>query len=228
MKVSQVIIVSIISIVILFIITKLAGNKQLSQLNAFDYVVGITIGSIAAEMATDLEDPIQPGVAMLVYGIFAVSINFITSKSNKIRQFISGKPLILMSHDKIYRNRLSEARLDINEFLAMARLAGYFDISQIETAVFEHNGNISFLPKTQHRPATPDDMKLPIQKEHQFINIIVDGKIMYEELGHMGKDEQWLKDALRLQGCEKISDIFLGMLDPNGVAYFYPIENKKN
>ena len=134
------------SLAALFLLTKLSGNKQVSQMNLFDYVMGITIGSIAAEMASELESPLRPLWAMVVYGLAAWGIALLTNKSIRVRRFIIGKPLILMDSGVIYRKNLRRARMDLNEFLMYCRVSGYFDLNQIQTAILEHNGTVTFLP----------------------------------------------------------------------------------
>ena len=143
------------SLAALFLLTKLSGNKQVSQMNLFDYVMGITIGSIAAEMASELESPLRPLWAMVVYGLAAWGIALLTNKSIRVRRFITGKPLILMDSGVIYRKNLRRARMDLNEFLMYCRVSGYFDLDQIQTAILEHNGTVTFLPAAMQRPVTP-------------------------------------------------------------------------
>lgn len=137
---------SVASIVALFLLAKLMGNKQISQLSMFDYIVGITIGSIAAEMATDLESPLRSLLAMVVYGLLAFFISVLTSKSLRARRVITGRPILLMSDGKIYRDNLKRARLDLTEFLALCRVSGYFDLSAISVAIMECSGTLSFCP----------------------------------------------------------------------------------
>ena len=144
---------SVVSIVVLFLLTKLMGSKQVSQMTAFDYIVGITIGSVAAELATDLEEPTQPLTALIIYGFAAFGISVLTSKSIRARGAVTGKPLILLEDGVIFRENLKKARLDLNEFLTYTRMSGYFDLSQVQTAVLEHNGVVSFLPKEPYRHA---------------------------------------------------------------------------
>ena len=127
---------SVASIVALFLLAKLMGNKQISQLSMFDYIVGITIGSIAAEMATDLESPLRSLLAMVVYGLLAFFISVLTSKSLRARRVITGRPILLMSDGKIYRDNLKRARLDLTEFLALCRVSGYFDLSAISVCAY--------------------------------------------------------------------------------------------
>ena len=138
---------SVLSLAVMFLLTKLMGNKQVSQMTLFDYIVGITIGSIAAELATELENPERPLLAMLLWGFAAWGISLLGNKSFRARAFLSGKPLVLLDQGVIDRKNLKRARLDLNEFLTYCRIAGYFDLNEIQTAVLEHNGSVSFLPK---------------------------------------------------------------------------------
>ena len=136
---------SFASIIVLFLLTKIMGNKQISQFNMFDYINSITIGSIAAEMATDeVPDFFDPLIAMVVYTVVVVIIAYLTNKSLAMRRFFTGKSLILYDNGTLYRQNFAKSKLDINEFLMECRLAGYFDLSQIQTAIIEENGKISF------------------------------------------------------------------------------------
>ena len=126
---------SLFSIIVLFLLAKLMGNRQVSQMSMFDYVNGITIGSIAAEFATSLEDDYwMPLTAMVVYGVTAALISYITCKSMAARKFINGKPVVLYENGKLYEKNLAAAKLDINEFLTQCRTAGYFDLADLFAA----------------------------------------------------------------------------------------------
>lgn len=127
MDILKIISLSLGSLVILFLLTKLMGNKELSQLTMFDYIVGITIGSIAAEMSTSLEnDFLEPVVAMVVYGLITVLISYITSKSLNMRRFFNGKSKVLLDNGKLYRKNFKASNLDINEFLMECRINRIF------------------------------------------------------------------------------------------------------
>ena len=106
MDIIKVTLTSVLSAVSLFIIAKFMGHKQMSQLDVFDYITSITIGSIAAELATELEKPILPLVAMIVYGVITVILTTITSKLPRMRKFINGTPTIIMNSGKIYRKNM--------------------------------------------------------------------------------------------------------------------------
>ena len=167
-----VIITSLVSLFVLFLLTKLVGNRQLSEFNMFDYIVSITIGSIAAEMATELEHPEKPLLAMAVYALISFVISVITAKSIKLRRILFGHSVVLMKSGQLYKKNFKKTRLDLNEFLMQARLNGYFDLSQVDTAVMEASGKISFMPKAASRPATPEDLKIVPEADKVFYNVI--------------------------------------------------------
>ena len=188
---------SVGSFITIFILANLMGYRQMSQMSMFDYINGITIGSMAAEMATSLEESfIQPLSAMIVYALLTLCLSILTLKSVKLRRFIEGKPLLLVNNGEIYRDNLKKAKIDVTELLVQCRVNGYFDISKIQTAVLEENGRISFLPKALERPATPADMNLVPEQEYMVANVILDGKIMEENLKHTGNDEKWLRNRV--------------------------------
>lgn len=213
-EIFYVICLSIGSIIVLFILTKLMGYRQMSELSMFDYVNGITIGSIAAEMATSLEDNfMQPLTAMIVYALASILLSSLCDKSIRFRRFVDGKPIVLYDNDKLYKKNLKRARIDINEFLAQCRVSGYFDLSKIQTALLESNGKISFLPKSTERPINPADLNLTLPLESLCANLIIDGKVMDKNLKHSGKDLKWLENQIKGQGFDRIEDVILATCD---------------
>lgn len=227
MKILQTVLVSLGSVILLFILTKLMGNRQMSQLSMFDYINGITIGSIAAEMATSLEDDfINPLVAMIVYALVAILISYITSKSIKLRRILTGETLILLNNGKLYEKNFKRAKLDINDFLIQCRNNGYFDIANLQSAILEPNGKISFLPQSSNRPIIPTDLQICPDKETLLTDVIMDGKILNDNLKHTGNDEMWLKKELKSQRISKVEDVFLATCDNNNKLNVY-VKNKK-
>ena len=197
------------------IIAKIMGHKQMAQLDFFDYISGITIGSIAAELATELESPLKPLIAMIVYGIISVSLSVITRKFPKSRKYINGTPTVIMSGGKIYRKNMKKAKLDLSEFMVMCRQEGYFDLTEIQTAIFEYNGRLTILPVSEKRPVEPADMNLTVASAAVFTEVIMDGRILGENLRRMGLDETWLQKRIKEQGYKKAAEIYLGICDDN-------------
>ena len=211
MEILKIVLTAILSVVTLFIIAKIMGHKQVAQLDFFDYISGITIGSIAAELATDLEAPRKSLITLAVYGAVSVSLSFFTHKVPRSRKFINGTPTIILNDGKLYRRNLKKSKLDLSEFLLLCREQGYFDLSEIQTAIFEHNGKLSILPASENRPTTPADLNLTVKKAHIGTEVIMDGRIMAENLLRMNRDEAWLKKRLKAQGYRDEKEIFLGI-----------------
>ena len=214
MDIVKVILTALLSVAALFIITKIMGHKQVAQLDFFDYISGITIGSIGAELATELEEPYQPLIALAIYGLASAVLNLLTHKFPRTRKYINGTPTILMNEGKLYRKNFKKAKLDLSEFMLLCRELGYFELDEIQVAVFEHNGKLSILPKSAHRPATPEDLKITAKATHIGTELIMDGRVMGENLSRIGRDENWLKKELSLQGHNSEKKIFLAIYRP--------------
>ncbi len=219
----KIISVSLLSVIVLFIITKLMGHKQLVQLDFFDYINGITIGSIAAELATELENPLKPLIATLVYGAVSILLSFITHKFPKSRKYINGSPTILLNGGKLYRKNMKKAKLDLSEFMLMCRQEGYFDLNDIRCAIFEHNGKLTVLPKSTNRPITPEDMNIKPKSECIFTELIMDGRIMEENLKRRGLDLAWLKCELNKNGYKSEKEIYLGLCNDNNKLTLFAV-----
>lgn len=223
----NIIILSIVSLIALFLLTKLIGNRQMSELSMFDYICGITIGSIAAEMATALErNFFEPLLAMITISLMTYFLSLLTNKSIKIRMFLSGSPNILFHEDQIYEKNFKKGHIDLSEFLTQCRLNGFHDLSQLQTAILEENGRISFLPKAQNRPVTPSDLDQNPPKETLVPTYVLDGKLLKQNLKHSGKDEIWLYNQLKARGCSRISDALLVTGNQNNGINVYLKNNK--
>ena len=221
MEILKVCLSSSFSIIALFITAKIMGHKQMSQLDFFDYISGITIGSIAAELATELENPLRPLIAIFIYGLASWVLSIITGKFPRARKFINGTPTIIMNNGKIYRKNLKKAKLDLSEFLVLCRQEGYFNLEDIQTAVFEYNGRLTVLPVSMKRPATPADLGAFAVQEHICTEIIMDGRILGENLKRKGLDRNWLKNQLLNQGIKNQKDVFLAVCDDNNKLTVY-------
>lgn len=228
MDIINIILLSIGSIIALFILTKLMGYRQMSEMSMFDYINGITIGSIAAEMATSLEkDWWLPLTSMIIYALAAVLLSVISIKSMAARRIITGKPLVLMNQDIIYEKNLLKAKIDLSDVLMQCRVNGYFNLSDLQTILLEPNGQLSFLPKSDKRPVIPADMQLKPEQEFLVANVIIDGHIMEENLHHAGKDTNWLCKQMHSQNIHDIREVVLATCDMQNNITFYPRTHKQ-
>lgn len=213
---------ALLSIITLFFVTKLIGKKQVSELSLFDYVIGISIGNFAAEMTINLESQEANGIlAVLIFGFIAYIVSYITMKSMRLRRFFIGVPTMIIQNGKILYEPMHRMKLDINDMLEQCRINGYFDISQIEYAILEASGDLSIMPKAEYRPVNPKDMNLKVNKEGLCANVIIDSKIMVNNLKYMNKNIEWLMKELKIKGYIDLSNILLATLDINEKLTIY-------
>ena len=142
--------------------------------------------------------------------MFCLSYNL---RRARIRKFLNGTPTIVMDGGRLFRENMKKAKLDLSEFMVMCREQGYFNLADIQTAIFEYNGKLTILPVTARRPVTPADMNLSPPQEALFAEVIMDGRILDENLHRMGFDAKWLKKRLRDQGIQDVRSVYLGLCD---------------
>lgn len=213
---------TILVLIILFFITKMMGKKQISELNFFDYVVGITIGSIAADISLDIEKNMIAGIAALfIYGFISYIISFVSIKSILARRFFIGVPTVLVEKGKIIESGLKKSKIDVNDLLMEARENGYFNLDEIDYALMEVNGNISFLPKEKEKPVTKRDMKIKCSNEGLTVNAIIDSKYMVNNMKAINKDKEWLDHELKVNGYDNYDNILLTTIDNNYKVTIY-------
>lgn len=225
MQIVEFIIFPLLSLAVLFIITKLMGYRQVSQLNMYDYINGITIGSIASELAIgEFDDFLQPLIAMFIYGILIILLSKLTRNSLKIRKLIDGQAVVLYENDKIYYQELKKAKLDLDEFLMQCRIAGYFKLKELSLVILETNGRLSFYPKQQYQQVTAEDLNLKITPIELPSLLIKEGKIIYENLNLINRDTQWLERELAVLGV-KINDVLLMYQEDNTNLIVYTVND---
>lgn len=211
-----------LSLVVLFLVTKMLGKKQVSQLSLFDYVIGISIGNFAAEMTINTESHYLNGtMAVVVFGVVAYFIAFLTLKSIKLRRYFMGIPTVLIEHGSIIKKNLKKLKFDINDLLSECRGNGFFDINQIEYAIMETNGKLSILPKSNYQQIVRKDLNLKQEKIGLCANVIIDKKIMCENLSNCKKTEDWLLKELKTRG-KSLENILLATVDIDGNLVIYP------
>mgnify|MGYP001954146269 CR=1 FL=1 len=205
---------------LLLVMTRLMGKTQLSQLKFFDYIVGITIGSTASTLATNTETPVIAGVtSILVWAGLAIAIDFLTLKSIYIRKIIEGEPSVIIKNGKLMEEAMARAHYDLEAMMTQLRNKGIFDLSQVEEAVLETNGQLSVLVKSQHQPVTPEDLKLDTQYKGMPQILVVDGNIARHRLAELKLDENWLWEQLHNLGINDLSEVMVAQLDATGKLY---------
>lgn len=217
MIVLKTLLTSLISVSVLFVLTKLIGYRQISEMSVFDYVNSITVGSIAAEMAvSDISESLPYVCAMVFYGGITFLLSVVTNKSPSVRKFVEGSPIVLMENGKLSFKEMKKARIDLSELLENCRIAGYFDLSVLDTVVLESNGRMSFIPSSSERPVISKDIGVSPPQEKLSSTVITDGKIEKQALRASGIDEKTLFKLLSEKNVSDLKDVFLATLDQNG------------
>lgn len=214
MRLIDVILHALLAFVVLFLISKILGKKQVAQLEFTDYVVGISIGSIAAQMAVDPEIPYYHFVVgMVVFGLIDFLISIISRKGVFLKQWLKGSPIILVEKGKILYKNLKKSKLDLNEVLAQCRTKGYFSLSEVEYCIFETSGDFSILPKSQQREIVAKDLNLPETNISLSADVVIDGKVVKPALQGINKDTAWLFKKLKVNSHKEIKKIILASYD---------------
>lgn len=212
---------------VLFCVTKLMGKKQISQMNIYDYLIGITIGNVAAEISIDVDKNIVGGIICLItYVAFYVLVSFWTMKNLKVRKLFGGNPTVLIKDGNILVKSLKKEGIDIDSLEEEARLNGYFDLSMINYAILETNGQISFMPKVENDYVTNGDMKLKVREKKLSVNLIQDGVVMEDNLLYVNKDIKWLDGIVKSKGYDSISDVFLFIYNDSKDIKLYGYEKR--
>lgn len=211
---------SLISFIVLLLLTRLMGKRQVSQLTFFDYIVGITIGSIAAEMSFDQNVRIINGItSLLIWGLIPFILAIISLKSRIFQQLIDGKPTIIIKNGEILEKSMKKVFLSIDELMLLLREKNIFKISDVEIAILETNGQLSVLKKTSQQPVTPQMLKMVLKQEKAPTLLIVDGQILYKNLATLGYSEEWLMKEIRKQGATNTDEVFLAQVSSDGELF---------
>lgn len=193
--------------VLMFLMTKLTGDKQISQMSAFDYIAGITIGSSAAEMAIGGDVFLPAAVATVAYGVAAFLISYLCNKSVRARRFLNGEPVILYRDGIFYKKNMAKVRLDMGEFLTQCRGSGYFSLKEISCAIMESNGRVSFMPAQN-------------EGSRFSVNVVIDGRVIKENLIKINKNQWWLMHELDKKKV-KLNTVMLATVE-KGALEVYP------
>lgn len=210
---------TLLAVVSLFLLTKLLGKRQISQLSFFEYITGITIGSLAAYVSMDLEGNWYLGiVAISVWVLVSLGIEYSQLKSKRARNWIDSTSTVLIKDGKILEDNLKKERLTTDEFLEQLRKKNVFNTADVEFAIIEPTGDINILLRKEHRPLTPADLRIKVGPEQEPQTVIMDGEILDEPLSTIGLNREWLRAELEKAGVT-VENVFLGQVDSYGQFY---------
>jgi uncharacterized membrane protein YcaP (DUF421 family) len=200
----------------LFFITKMVGAKQISQLSFFEYISGITIGSVAGEVTIGLDSNIMHGIIVLVlFGGVTYAVDVLSLKSKTFRDIAEGKATVFIKDGKIMEDSLKKEHYTIDDLNSLLRKKNVFKAADVEFAVLEPTGDLSVLLKKENQPLTPKDMNMKVANEKPPLTVIMDGKILDNSLAEVKKTRQWLEIEIEKLGVT-LKNVFIGQVDSYG------------
>lgn len=205
---------------LLLALTRIMGRKMISQITFFDFVVGVIVGSVTANISVSQTNPIVSGITVLVVlTLITVTIDFSNIKSFFSRKLINSEPIAVVENGKIIEENLEKTRLPLGDLMMLLREKNTFNISDVEFAMFETDGKLSVLKKSQKQPVTPSDMNIPTTYTGLTKDIIIDGEIMDENLKDTNLDNNWLMAKLKENNFNSVEEVFYAGLDTSGNLY---------
>lgn len=215
--------------IFLFFITKIMGRKQVSEFSLFDYVIGISIGNFTAEMTLNTDVQYINGmVAVATFGLFSISLTKLINKNIRLRRFVVGTPTVLIDNGKIIQSGLKRVNIGVNDLLEEARMSGYFDISEIDYAIMEGSGTISFLPKREFKNVTVNDLKIETEKSYLSANIIINGEYMEEAIKKSNITKEELIKRLKKMNLDNPDSILLCTITNNKLNFYFKDQDPIN
>lgn len=217
------------SIFFLFIISKFMGKKQVSQFSLYDYVISISIGNFTAEMTLNKDVQYVNGMmAIFTFGVLSFLTSKLLNKSIRLRRIIIGTPTVLIDRGKIIESGLKRVNIDVNDLLEDARIEGYFNIDEVEFAIMEANGNISFLPKDKYRMTNISDLGIKDKETYLTSNLIVNGKYMDEAIKNSRITKKQLEKRIKKMNLNNIDSILLCTINNNDLKFYFKDEKVIN
>lgn len=203
---------------VLLILARFMGKKQISQLTFFHYVTGITIGSIAGEIAGVSKTPLLDGlIAMIWWTFLTMLMSYIAFKSKKARILLDDQPTIVVYEGKIVEASLKKLRLHLNDLSMMLREQSIFSIKDVHYAILETNGQLSVLKKAGQEAATKKDVNAPAQVPKYIpTEVIAEGKITPKNLTELNLTQEWLYEQLKKQGIGNVEHVFYAEVQTDG------------
>ncbi|MGM9525963.1 MAG: DUF421 domain-containing protein [Peptococcaceae bacterium] len=205
---------TLVSFVVLLFLTRLLGKQQVSQLTFYEYLNGITFGSIAANMATDdLANAPDHLIGLVSYGLLTLAVSRMALKNRKFRKMVTGEPVIVIQDGNILEDNLREMNMDLDELTMLLRAENIFDYKELELAIIEQSGALSVLKKPAYQGVTRKDLQIKEKSKGLAVEVIIDGQIIYENLRAMDLDGRWLVEQLRQRKIANASQVCLATVN---------------
>jgi uncharacterized membrane protein YcaP (DUF421 family) len=220
MTISEMLVRTLITFIVAYILCRILGKKLISQMTFFDFVAGISIGTIIGSIMFSKDVKLTVGLTGLIFFFLIVLlIDILVVKSFISRKIFNGESTIIIKHGKILEEGMRKVRLNMDELLLKLRKKNVFYLDEVDMAIFETDGALSVLKKPGSLPVTRKDLALTSSSRGQSQAIIIDGKKLSSTLTLIGKNSEWLDSILQAQGISNVSDVFFAQVDEQNNVY---------
>ena len=215
---------TLIMYLVLLLAVRIMGKSELSKMSPFQLVIVFMIAELAAIPIDSADASLINGITMLMF--LQVLISFLSIKSESFKNFISGKPTMLIEKGKLNVKELTRQRISCTDLLEQLRLENCPSISDVEYAILESNGQLSVIPKAKNRPLTPKDMEIPVSEGVLPAIVVSDGVVYDRNLILAGIDKINFDNKLKSAGITSVKDIFLAFCDSEKKIHIYTAEKE--
>jgi len=207
---------TLILYLIVVVIMRIMGKRQIGQLQPFELVIAIMISELASVPMQNTGIPLVNGIIPILTLLIAqLTLSFIGIKSTKARAIICGRPTVLVENGKIKESHLRKEMYTINDLMEQLRFNSIQNVGDVEYGILETNGQLSVLLKSEKRPATPEDLGINPPREEFSRDVIIDGKLIGRTLEKLHLKREWLDEALKEHGVNDYRQVFYAYIDSN-------------
>lgn len=201
-------------------ITRMVGKSQMDGLTISDWVNGIVVGSIAASLVTELNEPATYyAFGLLLFMLLTIASQWAGMKLRPVHKILGDEPTVVVHNGKILEGNMRKMRYTVDDLTSQLRQKHAFNVADVEFAICEPNGKLSVLLKSQASPLTPRDLNVPTGYKGVPSELVVDGVIIQQNLKQNSLDEKWLLEELKKQGIQSLKEVFYASLDNDGNLY---------
>lgn len=195
----------------LFLLTKILGKTQISQLTAFDFIAALVLGELVGNALFDEKAGILDiGYVIILWGSLLYLVEMITQKFKRSRHLLEGKPSFVIHKGKIIYEEMRKNKIDIGELQHLLRMKDVFAIQDVEFAIMETNGDVTVLRKSAAQTPTRKDLNVAPSEPQIAATVISDGEMIKDNLSEFDLSEEWLGKEINRQGFDSVKEIFYG------------------
>jgi len=211
----------------LFILTKVLGKTQISQLTAFDFISAVILGELVGNALFDEKTGIaKMAFVITLWGVLLYSVEMIVQKFKGSRYYLSGKPSLVIHKGNIIRDEMKKNKIDVDELKHLLRAKDVFSVQEVEYAILETDGKVSVMKKPAFQTPNKKDLNVYPEENYLPFTLISDGEIIEDNVKEAGLDKEWLHEELRRQNYNRVEDVFYAEYTKGKKLFLLPFTQK--